>query len=55
MFLIAALGISAWVWVEADGSVVVGDDIDASCSSVNTGTITGANVGVDCDDERPAD
>ena len=54
VFLIAAIGIAAWLLVETNGSVVAGDEIDANCSPVNTGTITGAQVSVRCEDAQPA-
>jgi hypothetical protein len=54
VFLIAALGIAAWVWTGTAGSIIVGDDIDASCSSVNTGTVTNAQISVECADAQPA-
>jgi hypothetical protein len=36
------------------GSVIVGDDIDANCSSVNTGTVSDAQISVECTDAQPA-
>jgi hypothetical protein len=54
VFLIAALGIGAWVWVGTNGEVVAGDNVNANCSAVNTGTISDANVSVACDDKRSA-
>lgn len=54
VFLIAAIGIAAWVWAETNGTLVTGDDIDADCSAVNTGTIEGAQINVECDDAQAA-
>ena len=52
VFLIAALGIAAWVLIEMQAPVVVGDAIDADCSLVNTGSIEGATIRVGCPDEN---
>lgn len=51
IFLIAALGITAWVWTESDGQLVLGDQIKADCSAVNTGTSEGATTTVECSDK----
>jgi hypothetical protein len=36
------------------GLVIVSDDIDATCSPVNTGTVTDAQISVECSDAPPA-
>ena len=54
VFLIAALGLLAWVWTETGSTVVVGDKIDTDCSAVNTGSTSNANVSVACSNGRPA-
>ena len=48
VFLIAALGIGAWVWTETQATVVGGDQIDSNCSAVNRGSVEGAQISVAC-------
>lgn len=54
VFLIAAIGIGAWVWTETDSDIVLGDQIDADCSAVNTGIIEDAQINVDCEQDDNA-
>ena len=54
VFLIAAFGLVAWVSVGSKASITFGDEIDANCSSVNTGTISGSSAKVDCSDAPAA-
>ena len=49
VFLIAALGIGAWVWTESEATVVVGDKIESDCSVVNTGSVEGAKININCE------
>lgn len=54
VFLIAAIGIGAWVWTESDGTIHFGNNISAECSSVSTGSADGASVNVDCGENSDA-
>ena len=54
VFLIAAFGIGAWVWTEGQTTVVIGDKIDSDCSAVNTGSVEGAQINIDCEKSNNA-
>ncbi len=53
IFLIAAFGLAAWVWIESSATIVIGNQIETDCGVVNTGTTEGATITIDC--EKNAD
>ncbi len=54
VFLIAALSIGAWVWTESQATVVFGDQIESNCSAVNTGSVKGTQINIDCEKSNNA-
>lgn len=54
VFSISALGVLAGIWAGTEGPVVAGDRIDADCSTVNTGSISGSSINTDCPNGDPS-